>query len=771
MVEACSRIILDVQDISSAVTVSAKRGDTGRKIIISLSNGGFPYNIADDCYVIMTAKKPDGNILYNHCHINGDTIEYEITEQTTATVGTLLCELKLYGSNDSLITSAKFRIVVDVTIYSDGRVESESEFSALTHLVSQANTTISEASDLVDDIQKRLDNGEFNGTIISFSSRGAYSQTEQYKRSDTISYNGSSYLVLKNCSGVTPAEGEYYMLLAKRGDDGSRGPQGEIGPQGPKGQQGNDGPQGEPGPAGKSAYQYAVEGGYTGTEADFSALVAYDSRKQIELVKDTMIRLHEGVVNDASGTVIALSDASSGPLQGLRIYGRTTQDGTPTPDNPVPLVSVGDGGSVGVTVAGKNIATRSENGSNATKYIIALYVEADTLLPDTDYYVSFVGLSGCRYYTNENLFSVSTYFSCSGSRQGMLLHTKSTVSRATTGCYSNGRGWIIFKNDTDNPSAPDFSDVQIEAGTVMTDYEAPVPAQTIPISTPNGLPGIPVTSGGNYTDADGQQWICDEVDFARGVYVQRIQSITLTGSEVIKQFSNVTGAFQLDVLGGVHIPDYVKVPTNIMCNYYQPRARKSLAEKTEIGVGIASKNWLIIYDDTLSTATMLKDKLAELYDAGNPVKVLVILGTPVETPIPEDELAAYAALHTNRPNTTVYNDAGAYMEVGYYPPDATMRQEDIRAYVDGKRFTVSATITTGWTGDSAPYYNTVEVPGILAVDTPHITPVHTNTDTVMAEKEAWGMVTYAVSGDGSITFVCYEDKPATAIPIQIEVMR
>ena len=73
-----------------------------------------------------------------------------------------------------------------------------------------------------------------------------------------------------------------------------------------------------------------------------------------------------------------------------------------------------------------------------------------------------------------------------------------------------------------------------------------------------------------------------------------------------------------------------------------------------------------------------------------------------------------------------------------------------------------ATITTGW-GDSAPYYNTVAVPGILATDTPHITPVYTNTETVLAEKEAWGMVTYAVSGDGSITFVCYKDKPTVAI--------
>lgn len=608
MVEACSRVILDVQDINSAVTVYAKRGDTGRKIIISLSNGGFPYNIADDCYAVMTAKKPDGNILYNHCHINGDTIEYEITEQTTAAVGTLLCELKLYGSNDSLITSAKFRIVVDGTIYSDGRVESESEFSSLTHLVSQANTTISEASDLVDDIQKRLDNGEFNGTIISFSYRGAYSQTEQYKRSDTISYNGSSYLVLKNCSGVTPAEGEYYMLLAKRGDDGSRGPQGKIGPQGPKGPQGNDGPKGEPGPAGKSAYQYAVEGGYTGTEAEFSALVAYDSRKQIETVKDTMIRLHEGVTNDASGTVIALSDASSGPLQGLRIYGRTTQDGTPTPEAPVDLVSVGDGGSVKVTICGKNLlnntaSTMEINGVTLTVHDDGSITANGTATSDVHFTIGTVCLqpgeyvlSGCPNGGYYNTYNIQYNFGSNDSGKGLSINVKEGSTK-----NANVRIVVFSGVTVDNLK---FYPMIRPASITDSTYE-PYTGQTLPISTPNGLPGIPVTSGGNYTDADGQQWICDEVDFARGVYVQRIGAIdSYAGEAVSEPYLSTTGA--------------------------------------------------------LSTGA----------------KVLYVLATPIETPIPEDEVAAYAAIHTNKPNTTIYNDAGAHMDVEYVA--------DTKLYIDQK---------------------------------------------------------------------------------------
>lgn len=68
-----------------------------------------------------------------------------------------------------------------------------------------------------------------------------------------------------------------------QGPVGPQGPQGAAGPQGPKGDTGDTGSQGPTGatgaqgPAGtngKSAYQYAVEGGYTGTEEEFAAKIA-----------------------------------------------------------------------------------------------------------------------------------------------------------------------------------------------------------------------------------------------------------------------------------------------------------------------------------------------------------------------------------------------------------------------------------------------------------------------------------------------------------------
>ena len=67
-------------------------------------------------------------------------------------------------------------------------------------------------------------------------------------------------------------------------------------------------------------------------------------------------------------------------------------------------------------------------------------------------------------------------------------------------------------------------------------------SQQLSIQTPNGLPGIPVDFGGNYTDADGQQWVCNEVDFGREVYVQRVQKIaSYTDEDIDGPYMSTTG--------------------------------------------------------------------------------------------------------------------------------------------------------------------------------------------------------------------------------------
>ena len=95
-----------------------------------------------------------------------------------------------------------------------------------------------------------------------------------------------------------------------------------------------------------------------------------------------------------------------------------------------------------------------------------------------------------------------------------------------------------------------------------------------------------------------------------------------------------------------------------------------------------------------------------------------------------------------------------------------------KEYVDGKHITKTATITATWSGSSAPYTQDVAVSGILSTDIAHIMPVYSiDNAAAISQKEAWSCVSKAETSDGTITFTCFEEKPTTAIPIQIEVVR
>ena len=57
--------------------------------------------------------------------------------------------------------------------------------------------------------------------------------------------------------------------------------------------------------------------------------------------------------------------------------------------------------------------------------------------------------------------------------------------------------------------------------------------------------------------------------------------------------------------------------------------------------------------------------MLEQKNSGNPVRLYFALATPIETDLPAEEIAAYKALYTYSPNTTVSNDADAWMKVEY----------------------------------------------------------------------------------------------------------
>ena len=103
----------------------------------------------------------------------------------------------------------------------------------------------------------------------------------------------------------------------------------------------------------------------------------------------------------------------------------------------------------------------------------------------------------------------------------------------------------------------------------------------------------------------------------------------------------------------------------------------------------------------------------------------------------------------------------------------TAAVNESKEYTDSKHSTFAVTLTVNdWDGDAAPYTQTIGVEGILGTDRPHYGPVYdADKDTRLAQKEAFAMVDDLDTSNGSVTFTCFEDKPAVNIPIQMEVNR
>mgnify|MGYP001623760045 CR=1 FL=1 len=179
--------------------------------------------------------------------------------------------------------------------------------------------------------------------------------------------------------------------------------------------------------------------------------------------------------------------------------------------------------------------------------------------------------------------------------------------------------------------------------------DTPYQKQTITTYTPNGLPGIPVTSGGNYTDETGQQWITDEIDFGRGKYIQRVAHYAFDGSEMWR----ADGATQEDGYTCYYYQDTsVSDARKSMCSHAVFANKGSVDDNWDNGKYISAGN-LAFEVRTKMTLDEWKNYLSE-----NHVEYYAMLKTPVETDLSAAEIEAYKALHTYKPATIITANGG-----------------------------------------------------------------------------------------------------------------
>ena len=112
------------------------------------------------------------------------------------------------------------------------------------------------------------------------------------------------------------------------GADGAQGPQGERGPVGPQGPQGEQGQSGQDGAPGKSAYEIAVEAGFTGTSAEWlESLKGEDGVSTTVSAKAIPSGTRVTITDAVSSTVFDVMNGEQGPEGPSGASGAPGQDG------------------------------------------------------------------------------------------------------------------------------------------------------------------------------------------------------------------------------------------------------------------------------------------------------------------------------------------------------------------------------------------------------------------------------------------------------------
>lgn len=245
-----------------------------------------------------------------------------------------------------------------------------------------------------------------------------------------------------------------------------------------------------------------------------------EQAQQIEQNKTDVALLKEDLSNKITKFYASnqgethITDSDNGKIQDMMIYGKSLQNGTPTPENPVEIKSVVN---PTVKVCGKNLF-------DSKKFPIILNRAIDTNTGKI-----YESLSG-------NYCAIEKYIHFPYSGKKVSFNASMTLAAydkdykfINTVNRNNGQvpiGTMYVRFDI---KTVEKDKAQIELSENATTYE-PYKEQTIQLTII--LNSIPVSSGGNVT-INGQQYVADYVDVERGKIAKMVDSSKLDNAQSI----------------------------------------------------------------------------------------------------------------------------------------------------------------------------------------------------------------------------------------------
>ena len=511
-------------------------------VSVKLMDKTVPYIVPEGYQVNLRAKKPDGTVVFQSLSKSGEFYVLKLGGQLTTAVGVVDAAVEVVKGS-FVLNSARFEVDVKPRTVNDGDIASEDDLTALNEYVTRSESATKSAEEAADRAETAAINQPKIGPDNIWQTYNP--DTGQYESTGVSAEGREGPQGPKGDTGEPGPQGPQ----GEPGKDGAAGPQGETGPQGPQGNPGSQGPQGEPGPQGEQGPK--GDTGPQGQKGDTGPAgytpqrgVDYWTEEDVESIHDYVDQqlIQTAIKPVKTGELISITDSIEYPFVGLTVYGKSTQDGTPSPENPVPIVSAGDGGNITVTV-----------------------------------------------------------------------------------------------NDGGDAS------------------------QTLLLPTPNGLPGIPVDSGGNYTDSSGQQWACNVKNLDLKTETQNALNLTFDGSDDENWKILYPASTGGKKLARIQVPRAMRqYDTLLICNVAEPHIWNASGDTCFINEFSSFTVGFVSNQDIFESVSAFKTWLSK-----NPIKLIYQLETPITTPLSEEELAAYRALHTYHPNTNVFGTDNVGLKAQY----------------------------------------------------------------------------------------------------------
>lgn len=366
----------------------------------------------------------------------------------------------------------------------------------------------------------------------------------------------------------------------------------------------------------------------------------------------------DAIVNTVSGTLLNIKDSAERKNKGFGMSGKTTQDGTPTPDAPVEIVNAGrlneDTGKyeVDVKVNGGNLLDEDHffDTSNWKANVYRMHLK-----PDTKY----------TFSRKDN----------SGVGSGLFLSVKNTVegvftqivnSNSASSCKqrvtftTNNSGEIYFELQNSNKlNLKDFLGfAKLEVGTIATPHE-PYKEQTLTLTSDR-----PLTKWDRLVEQDGQVgWL-----YASKKYV-------MTGNEIFEYRSGYdqeayTNRFiTINDLSINRLNDkqlaYCKILKRVQYIYAQNKLEEGIdTNVNQLHIKLSNDRiGVLSSDDTETRTTKITEYIKNTYTDG--IEIMYMSNNSVFVPLPQPEQDAIRALQTYYPTTVVSNSEDAEMQLTY----------------------------------------------------------------------------------------------------------